>query len=501
MIDFVTASGSGIPMRYFPVFMDLLDQQVLIVGGGAVAARKAKLLARAGARILIAARETGDEINEMIRDGRVVLIAGVYRPDLMKSVRLVFAATSDRVLNRRVFHDAERFGVPVNVVDDPELCRFISPAVIDRSPVQVAVSSGGASPVLARHIRTWIEAILPDGIGRIASVAGKLRDEVRLNLSPDKRRAFWESMLSDRRLADWSSLTAVRIDSLVRRELQRFSGRSTDTDNSAGKVYLVGAGPGNPGLLTLKALQVMAGADVVLHDRLVSDDILDRVRRDARLIDVGKRTGNHHRTQRQIEQLLVDEARKGKTVVRLKGGDPFIFGRGGEELQHLRRNKIDYEVVPGVTAAAGCAAWSGIPLTHRDHAQVLSLVTGHRASADSGGSDAVDWAGITGPGRTVVVYMGVGSAGTIRQQMLEAGISSKLPAALVTNGTLDNQQVISGNVGSLPGMALKLKGRIPGLFIVGEVAALSSALGWVNATIPPGMGFDTMKDAGIKAAA
>jgi uroporphyrin-III C-methyltransferase/precorrin-2 dehydrogenase/sirohydrochlorin ferrochelatase len=492
MIDFVSVTGSGIPMRYFPVFMDLLDQQVLIVGGGPVAARKAKLLARAGARILIAARETGDEVNEMIRDGRAVLIAGEYRPDLMKSVRLVFAATSDRVLNRRVFHDAERFGVPVNVVDDPELCRFISPAVIDRSPVQVAVSSGGASPILARHIRTWIEAILPDGIGRIASVAGKLRDEVRLNLSPDKRRAFWESMLSDR---------AVRVDSLMRRELQRFSGRTTGTGKSAGKVYLVGAGPGNPDLLTLKALQVMAGADVVLHDRLVSDDILDRVRRDARLIDVGKRTGNHHRTQRQIDQLLVDEARKGKTVVRLKGGDPFIFGRGGEELQHLRRNKIDYEVVPGVTAAAGCAAWSGIPLTHRDHAQVLSLVTGHRASAGSGGSDAVDWAGITGPGRTVVVYMGVGSAGMIRRQMLEAGISSKLPAALVTNGTLDNQQVISGNVGSLPDMALKMKGRNPGLFIVGEVAALSSALDWINTTVPSGMGFDTMKESGIKAAA
>jgi uroporphyrin-III C-methyltransferase/precorrin-2 dehydrogenase/sirohydrochlorin ferrochelatase len=460
-------------MRYFPIFLDLKGQQVLVVGGGSVAERKIRLLLSAGAKVSVVARELSENVEAWQQSGEIEVPGHEYRPSAIEGKRLVFAATDDPVLNRRVFRDAERSNVPVNVVDDSAHCRFISPAVVDRSPVQVAVSTGGTSPVLARRIRGWIEKLLPMGIGNVALAAGSVRRRVRDAMPPHARRRFWETALSDPNLQRWSVSGGKR----VRRELEQAVQQGLAAP-SPGKVYLVGAGPGRMDLLTLRALNVLGQADVVLHDRLVPDEILDLARRDADRIYVGKQAGNHHRTQQEIHRIMLAEAGRGRTVVRLKGGDAFIFGRGGEELAVLREAGIDYEVVPGVTAATGCAAYAGIPLTHRDHAQTLTFVTGHLAARKGPGSDDVDWAGIAGRGKTVVVYMGVGQAVPIRQALLDAGIGPDLPVALVIDGTRDSQRTLTGTVETLPALARQSPRGRPGLLIVGKVAELGDQLRW-----------------------
>jgi len=458
-------------MRYFPVFMDLQREPVLIVGGGAVAERKIRLLLKAGALVRVVADQLSETVAEWKNQGRIEHLGRSWNPQYLEEVRLVFAATDDAALNRQVYRSAEQLRIPVNAVDDQSHCRFISPAVVDRSPIQVAISTGGTAPVLARRIRNWVERLLPENIGRIAAAAGRVRSLAKKTLPASKRRHFWEELLNDRRLLAWSHNSEDDIRAAMTSAL-----RSGDGQSGRGKVFLVGAGPGRADLLTLRALEILGRADVILHDRLVTDEILDLARRDADRIYVGKQAGNHHRTQQQIHRIMLEQAGQGKTVVRLKGGDPFIFGRGGEELEVLRAHDVEYEVVPGITAALGCAAYSGIPLTHRDHSKTVTFVTGHLSSQSV--SDGIDWSGIAGHDRTTVVYMGVGQARNLRNRLLEAGIDRDLPVALVMDGTRETQQVVHGTVGGLPALARASGEGVPALLIIGQVAALGSNLGW-----------------------
>lgn len=476
-------------MRYFPLFLDLHGQDVLVVGGGAVAERKIRLLLQARASVHVAAAALNETLRRWADAGRLTHVAQDFDPRLLDGKRLAFAATDDRNLNQAVFDEAEVRRVPVNVVDDAAHCRFISPAVIDRGPLQIALSTGGASPVLARLLRNRLEALLPGGLGRVAGAAKQLRGRVKRLLPQAARRAFWESVMTDANLARWPGMDTARIRAEMHRALRAFRpGRAAGRGPAPGRVFIVGAGPGNPDLLTLRALQLLGQADVILHDRLVPQAILDLARRDADRVYVGKAPGAHYRSQREIERLMVSEARAGRVVVRLKGGDPFIFGRGGEEVQALRAAGIEYEVVPGITAATACAALAGIPLTHRDLAQSLTLVTGHVAATGTslsaaGASEAaagVDWARLAGPGRTVAVYMGVKQAACIRGELLQAGLAPDFPAALVVDGSREGQQVLSGTIGQLPELAAAAPAGRPGLLIIGQVATLGSNLCCLN---------------------
>lgn len=469
-------------MNHFPLFMDLRGMPVLLVGAGSVAERKARSLLAAGARVQIVARDMNAQFRTWEQQGRVAWLEREWSDAALGQARLVIAATPDRDLNRRVHAAAERERVPVNVVDDAALCRFITAAVVDRSPVQVAISTGGSAPVLARRIRGWIERLLPMGIGRVAEAAGRARAAVRDRLAASQRRRFWEEFLTDQRLRALSVQSGEAIAAQIARQLDLHDGGTAPAHS--GRVSLVGAGPGRADLLTLRALHLLGHADVILHDRLVSDEVLGLARRDAERIDVGKRAGSHACTQQQILTTMLAEARKGRHVVRLKGGDPFIFGRGGEEIEFLRRHGIDYEVVPGVTAAIGCAAYSGIPLTHREHAQSLTFVTGHHPSGtEDPARCSVDWAGIAGSGRTAVVYMGLRQAAAIRERLLSAGVDRSLPVALIVSGTLDRQRVLHGTVDALPRLAAQATDDEPGLLVIGQVAALGSNLAWFNPSL------------------
>ena len=457
-------------MDYFPVFLDLRGQQVLVVGGGSVAERKIRLLLKAGASVQVAAGRLSENVREWRETGQISHIATSYEAPQLHGKRLAYAATDDAELNRQVYVDGEAAGVAVNSVDDIGHCRFVSPAVVDRSPVQVAISTGGASPVLARRLRSRIERLLPSGLGRVASALKAVRPEAKKILPVEARRRVFESLLSWNNLRRWSSRATSKIRSEARAALA-----GHQPGPQAGMVYLVGAGPGNPDLLTLRALDVLGSADVILHDRLVSDDILDLARRDADRIYVGKQAGKHHCRQEEIHRIMLDEASRGRTVVRLKGGDAFVFGRGGEELEALHEAGIHYEVVPGITAATGCAAYAGIPLTHREHARAVTFVTGHQASRDGAWNG---WERIAGEGRTVVVYMGVKQASQIRKGLLASGISPTLPVALVEDGSRIDQRVLHGTVDGIPGLAARSRAGRPGLLVIGQVAALGSTLGW-----------------------
>jgi uroporphyrin-III C-methyltransferase/precorrin-2 dehydrogenase/sirohydrochlorin ferrochelatase len=460
-------------MRYFPVFMDLQGQDVLVVGGGVVAERKIRALVSAGAVVHVATKAANAYVQALAENKTIPAIQHQYEESQLAGKRLVFAATDDIELNHRVFRDAEHHGVPANVVDDKAHCRFISPAVVDRSPVLVAISTGGSSPLLARRLRRWIERLLPQGLGKVAQAAAELRDEVKKNMSPEQGRRFWEARLTDSNLQRWSGKAPAAILGEMKSLL-----RQAKPAGPQGMVYLVGAGPGNPDLLTLRALDVLGRADVILHDRLVSDEVLDLARRDADRIYVGKQAGNHHCQQEEIHRIMLEQAARGRTVVRLKGGDAFIFGRGGEELEVLRSAGIPYEVVPGITAATGSAAYTGIPLTHRAYAQSVTFITGHQATEPGGKPKKVDWGGIAGEGKTAVVYMGVKQAGAIRSGLLDAGIRANLPVALVENGSRYDQRVIEGTVATIPAMAQQARRGSPGLLIIGQVAALTGYLGW-----------------------
>ncbi len=463
-------------MEYFPIFIRLAGQPVLVVGGGEIAARKIELLLRAGARITVVAPELVESLAASAAAGTIEHIAQEFHPDQLQGKRLAIGATDKRAVNAWVAHHAERLNIPVNVVDDRELSRFIVPAIVDRSPVVVAVGSSGDAPVLTRRLRERLEAFVPQRLGLLAKLAGKLRPTVKAKIEDaGARRRFWERFVDGPIAADVLAGREQPDSPAIERRLNESLANAAR--GHAGEVVLVGAGPGDPGLLTLRALRALQNADVVLYDRLVSAEVLDLARRDAERIYVGKAAGKAHVSQEGINDLLVKLAQQGKRVCRLKGGDPFIFGRGGEELETLAAHGIRFEVVPGVTAAAGCAAYAGIPLTHRDHAQALTFVTGHC----KGETSSVDWTLVSRPNQTVVFYMGLGALETIAAQLRAHGVPADRAAAVIEQGTSARQRVVTGTLADLASRVQAAGIASPALLIVGEVTRLHETLHWFNA--------------------
>lgn len=457
-------------MDYFPLFIKLKEQPCLVVGAGSVAVRKIDLLSRAGAVITVIADNISPAINEMQNTHKLIIHKRKFKPSDVKGYRLIVSATDNESINQSVSQAASDLNIPVNVVDNPALCSFIFPAIIDRSPVIAAVSSGGSSPVLARLLRAKIESTIPAAFGQLAQLSEKFRERVKQQIdNPSQRRIFWESILQGK----ISELVFAGRQQEAENQLESILSNTTN-DTQLGEVYLVGAGPGDPDLLTFRALRLMQQADVVVYDRLVSPEVLNLTRRDSEKIYVGKQRQNHSLPQDSINQLLISLAKKGKRVVRLKGGDPFIFGRGGEEIETLLEEDISFQVIPGITAASGCATYAGIPLTHRDHAQSCTFVTGHLKD----GSIDLNWQQLSAPNQTIVFYMGLSGLSKICQSLIDYGSSIDHPIALIQQGTTSNQQVITGTLSSLPQLVIDKNIKAPTLIIVGTVVTLHNKLNW-----------------------
>jgi uroporphyrin-III C-methyltransferase/precorrin-2 dehydrogenase/sirohydrochlorin ferrochelatase len=456
-------------MKLYPLFADLSRRAVLVVGGGAVAERKIAALLEAQAEVTVNAPELTPLLQEWVKQGRIAHRSDPFQHSWLERVWLVVAATSDRELNARVASQGELRRIFVNVVDDAALCSFHVPAVIDRAPLTIAISSGGDAPMLTRLLRERLETLLDHSLGALASLAQKLRKRIRVRF-PDMaaRRGFYESLLAGPVAA---LLRQGRPDEALAAAEQALSSAPAV---SSGSVVLVGAGPGDPGLLTLRALRALNEADVILHDRLVGTGVLELARRDAERIEVGKQAGHHHTSQDGIHALLLEHARAGRRVVRLKGGDPFVFGRGGEELEFLRQHDIPFEVVPGITAAVACAAYAGVPLTHRDHAQSVRFVTAHCQASH----DTLDWPALAQERQTLAIYMGVGELPAVQARLLEHGRATGTPFALIENGSRPEQRVVMGTLANLAERAAAHAVRSPALLILGEVAALASTLAW-----------------------
>jgi len=470
----MTRSKTIIPpadREYFAAFLDLKGKPAIVVGGGPVAAQKAEGLLRCGARVTVIAPELGTRLAELTLVGALRHEPKRFQPGDLLGAEIAIAATDDPAVNESVSSAARALKIPVNVADSSTLSSFIMPSVIDRPPVQIAISTAGASPVLARKLRTMIEAVVPFAFGRLAALIGRFRPASKERY-PDAgvRRRFWEAVV-DGPIGE--AVLAGREEDAIR-ALERELGEPASDAAPRGMVYLVGGGPGNPDLLTLRALKVMQGADVVLYDHLVAPAIVDLARREAERIYVGKEQDNHALRQEHINALMVQLAREGKRVLRLKGGDPFVFGRGGEEIGTLAESGIPFEVVPGITAAGGAAAYAGIPLTHRDYAQSCVFVTGHLKD----GSVELPWDVLARERQTVIVYMGVRSLPMLAERLIAHGLAPDMPAALVERATLPRQRVVTGTLTTLPGIAEREGVRPPALLIVGEVVSLRDKLGW-----------------------
>ncbi len=455
-------------MDYLPAFHKVRGKLCLVVGGGEVGSRKAGVLLEAGATVRVVAPEIE---TELARQPGVDAVVAHFSPQHLEGAMLVVAATNDREVNRRISELAQARNLPVNVVDDPELCSFIMPAILDRSPLMVAFSSGGGSPVLTRMMRGKLETIIPQNYSRLGAFAVRFRELVKERVTnPPKRRIFWENALD--------GLVAEKVMAGDEKGAEVLLRQMLDSEDNVlrGEVYLVGAGPGDPDLLTFRALRLMQKADVVVYDNLVSKTIVDMTRRDAQRIFVGKKRADHTMRQEEINELLVRLAKEGKRVLRLKGGDPFIFGRGGEEIETLAAEGIPFQVVPGITAASGVASYAGIPLTHRDHAQSCLFVTGHLKD----GTMNLDWAALARPNQTVVVYMGLHGLETLCAELVRHGLPETTPIAIVQQGTTQNQRVITGTLTTLPGIAEREKPQAPTLIIVGGVVTLHDKLAWFH---------------------
>jgi len=467
----VTKQDQG--MDHLPIFLNMPGARALVVGDGTIAARKADLLLRAGCELTVLAPALGAELSTLAEAFEFEHKTGELAAEDLNGCVLVFGCSADDAINQELYELATRAGILVNVSDRTESCSFIMPAVVDRSPLLIAISSGGSSPLLVRMLKARFETTIPAAYGRLAEFAGSYRERIKA-LIPNltRRRRFWESMISGpvaEHLFSGQPEQAGRLmDSLL--EQAKFAG---DTP-PAGEVYLVGTGPGDPDLLTFRALRLMQQADVVLYDRLIGDGILNLVRRDAERIYVGKLPQQHTVPQEEIGNMLIRLAREGKRVLRLKGGDPFVFGRGGEEIEALSEHGITFQVIPGVTAAVGCASYAGIPLTHRHHAQACIFVTGH----EKNGELRLNWDSLIQPRQTVVVYMGLSSLGAITNGFISHGADSATPAAIIENGTREGQRVVTGTLESLPGKTAQAGIKSPALVIVGSVVKLREKLSW-----------------------
>ncbi len=458
-------------MNYLPIFLDIKGKTTKLIGGGGIAARKADLLLKAGARVVVIAPEIQGEMTRKVEAGELEWIERGYETADLDDAVLVIAATDDAATNERVAADARARRIPCNVVDNPQLCSFIMPSIINRDPVQIAVSTGGSSPVLARLIRTRLESCTPSAYGKLAKLVEQYRDRVKQTFSRvEERRKFWESILE----GPVAEHVFAGRDADARELLEKLIDEAKADPEYQGEVYLVGAGPGDPDLLTFRALRLMQKADVIVYDRLVSQPIMDLVRRDAERIYAGKERANHALPQESINQLLVRLAKEGKRVLRLKGGDNFIFGRGGEEIAELIDEGVPFQVVPGITAASGCTTYAGIPLTHRDYAQACTFVTGHLKD----GSIDLDWPMLSHAHQTVVFYMGLNNVGAICENLKAHGRDAKTPAALIEKGTTPEQRVFIGDLDSLPNLVEENHVQAPTLIVVGEVVDLHKKLSW-----------------------
>ncbi len=456
-------------MDIFPISLKLQQQPCLIVGGGHIAYRKAVLLAKAGAVIDVIAPKIEANLLELVQQTQGQYVQEIFGSKLsLRHYRLVIAATDDPQVNQAVFVACEAENVLVNSVDDIPHCRFMVPAIVDRSPLLISVASNGTSPVLSRQIRTQLETTIPHGMGLLAEFSGKWRSVVKAKIAhPDERRIFWEDLYASQLKEHVFNGNIVAADSLIEKAL-------THWKTPKGEVYLVGAGPGDPELLTLKALRLMQQADVVIYDRLVSEPIMNLCRRDATKIYVGKARSDHAVPQEGINALLVKYAQQGKRVCRLKGGDPFIFGRGGEEIQELYEAGVSFQVVPGITAASGCSAYAGIPLTHRDYAQSVRFLTGHLKE----GSPELPWSELVYEHQTLVLYMGLVGLEKICARLIEHGQRPDMPVALISKGTTPEQKVVVGTLADIASKVTQYQIQAPTLTIIGEVVKLREQLQW-----------------------
>ena len=500
-------------MNTFPLFFKLEGRKVLIVGGGEVALRKADLLSRAGAAITVIAPDICDELQALLThsdndktEAQHQLVFAEYDKSHMTGSRIIIAGTDDESLNHQVHADATELNIPVNVVDTPPLCDFIFPAIVDRNPIVIGISSNGKAPVLARLLRARLETLIPQGYGKLAKLAGEFRAEVKTKIPTlTGRRQFWERAFEGKVSELIFAGNETEANAQLQKDLNETAAKITnhnslkviDSDNQqvavdsveatlsdsnnhekskqpVGEVYIVGAGPGDPELLTFKALRLMQQADIVFYDALVSPQVLDLCRRDADKVYVGKKRSNHTVAQLGINELLVNEAKKGRRVVRLKGGDPFIFGRGGEEIESLRAHHIPYQVVPGITAANAAASYAGIPLTHRDHSQSVRFVTGFLKA----GAPNNNFNSFLNTDETVVFYMGLHSLERLTDGLIEAGRSSETPIAIVSNASMPNQQVLTGTLATITELQQQNQLPTPALLIMGDVVALHHDLAW-----------------------
>ncbi|MGP5120474.1 siroheme synthase CysG [Psychrobacter alimentarius] len=482
-------------MNTFPLFFKLEGRKVLIVGGGEVALRKADLLSRAGACITILAPDISHEIQALLTDDKHEFIYENYNKRYMSGARVIIAATDDETLNHKIHADATELNIPVNVVDTPPLCDFIFPAIIDRNPIVIGISSNGKAPVLARLLRARLETLIPQGYGKLAKLAGDFRSEVKSKIPTlTGRRQFWErafeGQVSQLMFAGNENEAIAQLKADLDRTEEALdekkateqtvaaavSDDSVDAQTPVGEVYIVGAGPGDPELLTFKALRLMQQADIVYYDALVSPQVLDLCRRDADKVFVGKKRSNHAVAQLGINELLVNSAKQGRRVVRLKGGDPFIFGRGGEEIESLRAHGVPYQVVPGITAANAAASYAGIPLTHRDHSQSVRFVTGFLKA----GAPNSNFKNFLDSDETVVFYMGLHSLERLTEGLMQAGRSQDTPIAIVSNASMPNQQVLTGTLDTIVTKQTHAQLPTPALLIMGDVVSLHHDLSWYN---------------------
>lgn len=457
-------------MQALPIFFNIKNRHCVVIGGGDVATRKINMLLKADADVTIVSPSLVEAIQVLLEDGKVKVIKADYKKNQLMGACLVIAATDNQTVNKEVSRDAQALNIPVNVVDSPDLCTFTMGSIIDRSPVVIAISSEGNAPVLARYIRTKIEAMLPAGYGRIAEIAGEFRDKVKLKFATtQQRRIFWEDVLQGpvvERVLSGQEQAA--------RELLQHLVDAPNATSHKGEVFLVGGGPGDPDLLTFRALRLMQQCDVCVYDKLVSPEVMALVRRDAELIYVGKSRDQHTLPQEEINELLAKLALQGKRVLRLKGGDPFIFGRGGEEIETLMARGVPFQVVPGITAANGVSSYAGIPLTHRDYAQACLFITGHLKD----GTLDLDWVAMSRPSQTVVIYMGLVGLAQICEKLIEHGVSADMPVAVVQQGTTQRQKVVVATLADLAEKVTAVGLKPPCLTIIGEVVKLREKLSW-----------------------
>ncbi len=460
-------------MEYFPIFADLRGQLCLVVGGDNLASQKADSLLKVGASVLMIATELSAKSETLVDRKLVQYQPTPFTEKNLESSRLVMVTNCDLEIAKDLANMCRERGIPVNVADKPDLCSFILPSIVDRSPVKVAISTAGSSPILARVLRARIEAMLPKSYGKLAILLGSYRDKMKtLYIESLDRRKHWERIFSSTIIEDFLSGNEIKAKKDLEKE---FSGEKM-LQKKPGNVCLVGAGPGDPDLLTIRALRQIQNADTLVYDRLVAPALLDYARKDVELIYVGKKSCLHTLPQEDINQKLVDLAKEGKNVVRLKGGDPFIFGRGGEEIEMLIEAGVDFQIVPGVTAASGCSTYAGIPLTHRDYAQSCVMVTGHLKK----GELDLNWESLVQPMQTVVFYMGLSNIEILCRELQKHGMPADKPAALVERGTTIDQKVYTGTVASLPDLVEKTDIRPPTLIIIGDVVSLQSKLAWYH---------------------